>query len=231
MLGQNTSEEERVLPFYNVKVEKQLDILEAFAILRKDGKICASYKDVASSTGVSETNVSACLKFWCSIGLLEKENKGYKASDITMEFFRRREWGDEDGGWSLMCDYLARTWFGESVISAFRDRPSLSENDLVNILGLASGAVKRDNMTARSLKAIVQLLELSKLIIKDEEGNFRINQELAKDIRSKEVKLPEDKDVIKVIVDEEIFIVEIEALKEFVKRHGKRLAKEEINLK
>ena len=39
----------------------------------------------------------------------------------------------------------------------------------------------------------------------------------------REVKLPEDKDVIKVTIGEESFVVEIEALKEFVRKHGKRI--------
>ena len=53
---------------------------------------------------------------------------------------------------------------------------------------------------------------------------------MIKGVRSREVKLPEDKDVIKVTIGEESFIVEVEALKEFVRKHGKRLAKEEIEL-
>lgn len=231
MAGQNAKEEEKVLPFYVVKIEKQLDILKAFTILREKGKVGVSYKDVAPLAGIrSKTNISACLKFWYSIGLLEKENKGYRASDVTVEFFRKLEWGDEDGAWSLMRRHLARTWFGESVLSAFKVRASMSEDDLINILGSASQAVKRDNTKVKSLRAIVKLLELSKIIVQDEEGNFKLNQELIRGVRSREVKLPEDKDVIKVTIGEESFIVEVEALKEFVRKHGKRLAKEEIEL-
>ena len=229
MAGQN-AKEEKALPFERVKMEKQLNILKAFSVLRKEGETNVSYKDVAPLAGISETNVSACLRFWYSIGLLEKENRGYRASDVTVEFFRKREWGDEDGAWSLMRSHLAKTWFGKNVISAFKVRPSMSEDDLINVLGSASGAVKRDNTIVRSLRAIVKLLELSEFIVKDEEGNFRLNQELMKGVRSREVRLPEDKDVIKVTIGEDTFIVEIEALKEFVRKHGKRLAKEEIAL-
>ncbi len=231
MAGQNAKEEEKVLLFHVVKIEKQLDILKAFTVLREKGKVGVSYKDVAPLAGIrSKTNVSACLKFWYSIGLLEKENKGYRASDVTVEFFRKLEWGDEDGAWSLMRRHLARTWFGESVLSAFKVRASMNEDDLINVLGSASQAVKRDNTTVKSLRAIVKLLELSKIIVQDEEGNFKLNQELIRGVRSREVKLPEDKDVIKVTIGEESFIVEVEALKEFVRKHGKRLAKEEIEL-
>ena len=228
---QNAEEKEKVLPFHVVKIEKQLYILKAFAELREKGKVGVTYKDVAPLAGIrSKTNVSACLKFWCSIGLLEKENRGYRASDVTVEFFRKLTWGDKDGAWSLMRRHLARTWFGESVLSAFKVRASISEDDLINVLGSASQAVKRDNTTVKSLRAIVKLLELSKIIVQDEEGNFKLNQELIKGVRSREVKLPEDKDVIKVTIGEESFIVEVEALKEFVRKHGKRLAKEEIEL-
>jgi len=230
-VARQNAKEENVLPFDIVKIEKQLNILKAFSVLREEGKTEVSYKDVAPLAGIrSKTNVSACLKFWYSIGLLEKENKGYRASDIIVEFFRKLEWGDEDGARSLMRSHLAKTWFGESVISAFKVRPSMSEDDLINVLGSASGVVKRDSATVRSLRAIVKLLELSEFIVKDEEGNFRLNQELMKVVRSREVKLPEDKDVIKVIIGEDSFIVEIEALKEFVRKHGKRLAKEETVL-
>lgn len=229
-MNRQNIKEEKALPFHKVKMEKQLDILKAFAVLRGKGKTGASYKDIAPLVGIDETNVSACLKFWCSIGLLEKENRGYKASDITVKFFRKLGWGDEEDAWSLMLGHLAKTWFSESVVSAFKVRALLSEDDLVNVLGSVSGAVERNSATIKSLKAIVKLLELSKVIIKDEGRKFKSNPELIKDIRSREVKLPEDKDVIKVTIGEEPFILEIEALKEFVRKHGKRLVKEEIEL-
>jgi hypothetical protein len=74
-MAEQNLKEERILPFHIVAMEKQLDILEAFTILRKEGKIDISYKDVASRVKIkSKTNVSACLKFWYSIGLLEKKD-------------------------------------------------------------------------------------------------------------------------------------------------------------
>ncbi|MCD6445177.1 hypothetical protein J7L49_00090 [Candidatus Bathyarchaeota archaeon] len=229
-MSKNTLIEEKVLPFERVKIEKQIDILKAFAILSARGKKSATYREVASLVGVNETNASACLKFWRSIKLLEKENKGYRASEVAMEFFRKLEWGDEEGAWSLMRDHLTRTWFGESVIDAFKLRSSMSEDDLINLLGSASRIVKRDSTTIRSLRLIVKLLEMSKIVIKDEIGNFKLNQKLIKELRKIEIKLPENKDVIKVTIGKKSFVVEVKALKEFVKKHGKELAEEEIVL-
>ncbi|MCD6537391.1 hypothetical protein J7L18_02090 [Candidatus Bathyarchaeota archaeon] len=218
------------MPFYKVKIEKQLDILKAFTVLREKGT-SVSYKDVAPLAGIkSETNVSACLKFWHSIGLLEREGKGYKASDIIVDFFKKLEWGDEDSAWSLMRDRLAKTWFGESVISAFKVRSYLSEDDLINVLSSASGVTELDSTTRSSLKAIVKILEMVKIVIRDEEGFFKLNQELVKGLRDKEFNLPKDKDAIKITIGEESFIIDIEALEDFVRKHGKRLAKEEIKL-
>jgi hypothetical protein len=212
-------------------MEKQLDILEAFTILRKEGKIDISYKDVASRVKIkSKTNVSACLKFWYSIGLLEKKDKGYSPSDITIKFFERRTWGDEEEAWSLMRSHLAKTWFGERVIFEFKSKSSMNEEELISVLGLASRTVKRDEETVKSLKAIIRLLELSKMIVKDESENFRLNQELMEDVKVKEIELHENKNVIKIVIGGEPFIVEIELLKKFVMEHGKKLAKEEIDL-
>jgi hypothetical protein len=104
----------------------------------------------------------------------------------------------------------------------------MNEEELINVLGLASRTVKRDEVTVKSLKAIIRLLELSKMIVKDESENFRLNQELTEDF--KEIELPENKDVIKVSISGEPFIVEIDLLKKFVVEHGKKLAKEEIDL-
>jgi len=230
-MGEKSTKEEKVLPSHAIKIEKQLDILKAFVVLSERGKKTTSYKEVAPLAGIkSKTNVSGCLKFWYSIGFLEKENKKYKASDITVEFFRKLESGNENDAWSLIRAHLAKTWFGESIISAFKIRSLLSENDLVNVLGSASGVVKRDNMTIRSLKAIVKLLELSKVIIKDEKESYRLNQELTKGVKRREVKLPEDKDVIIITIGEESFVLEVKDLKEFVRNRGKRLAKEKIEL-
>jgi len=47
-------------------------------------------------------------------------------------------------------------------------------------------------------------------------------------MKIRSVKLPEDKDVIKVTIGKESFVVEIEALKEFVKKHGKRIESESL---
>ena len=76
----------------------------------------------------------------------------------------------------------------------------------------------------------MKILEMVKIVIRDEEGFFKLNQELVKGLRDKEFNLPKDKDAIKITIGEESFIIDIEALEDFVRKHGKRLAKEEIKL-
>lgn len=221
---------EKELPFHNVKIETQIEILKEFANLTAEGKSKVTREDVAPRVGIHAHNISPCLKFWISIGLLDKENKGYKASDKTLEFSRKIEWGDNEKAWLIIRTHLANTWFGEQIIKAFKDEKPLNENELANILGSVSGRVQRDKSLVRSLKAILKLLELSKMIIKDKAGNYTLNTEVSVKPERKPIKIPEDKDMITVYIGEETFVVDIKELIEFVKTRGKTLAKEEVKL-
>jgi hypothetical protein len=222
-------EMKREVPYHKISVERQIDILKGFATLYEKKKR-ATYKDVAPLINMNATDVSACLKFWKSVDLLEEDNSGYRASNAVCDFVKKIDWNPEEA-WSIFSRQLKDAWFVEHVGLAFQIKKSLSEEELVNSLGSASGMTKRDAAAVRSLRAIIKLLELTKKIIKGESGNYTLNLESSTDQKIEPIEIPEDKDMIKAKIGEETFAVSIKELIEFVRKQGKRLSEKEIKLK
>lgn len=220
---------EKEIPSHKVSMEKQVDILKGFATIYEKKKR-ATYKDVAPIVNVHPNDVSACLKFWKSVGLLEEQNGGYKASAVTLEFARKIEWGTEDEAWSMIGRHLRNAWFTEHLVMVFRIKKSLTEEELLNSLGSASGATKKDKNVVTSLKILQKLLEHSKIILKDKAGDYVLNPELVQTYKRETIEVPEDRDLIKLRIGKEVYVVSIKELQEFVKKQGRKLAEKEIKI-
>ena len=67
---EKTLKEERILPFYNLSLDKQIDVVKAYAAYYDKNKKAAHYKDIASVAGIHHTQASGCRKFWRSIEIL-----------------------------------------------------------------------------------------------------------------------------------------------------------------
>lgn len=228
-MSKEISIKEKELPFYNISIEKQIDILKAFAVLREEGKVNVTYKEVAQLTGLHPNSVSGCIKFWKSIGLLDEDNGGHKASDITLTFSKKLDW-EEDEAWSIIRTHLAETWFGKLVTLAFKMNSSLSENELIKRIGSASDKMKKSKNVVRSIKLIMELLELSKTLIKKSDGNYVLNPEISGTSEKISIEIPENKDLQKVLIGKEAYVIDIRELVQFIKERGKKLAKKEIKL-
>jgi len=216
------------LPFEKVGIEKQIEMLKAFAALREK-KERSTYKDVGPTIDLHPTLVSSCIRFWKSIGLLEVQDGGYRASNALLEFAKKSEWGAEDEAWSIMRGHLKESWFVEHLAVAFRIKKSLTEDELVNSLGSASGVTKRDAKIMKSLRILVELLVLSRIVMKDQTGSYTFNPELSGE-KAKSIEVPENGDSVKVRIGSEVYVVSREQLKEFVRTHGRKLAAKDIRL-
>ncbi|MEM3637595.1 MAG: hypothetical protein QXX17_03225 [Conexivisphaerales archaeon] len=229
MAEQPQPETSKELPYQDVNIERQIEILKAFAALGAT-KERATYKDIAPIVGLHSTKVSACLKFWKSVGLLEEQDGGYKASTPTVNFAKKVELGKEDEGWSIIGEHLKEAWFSQHLSITLRVRRSLSEKELLDSLHEASGVAREDQDVLRSLKILLRLIELSKIIVKDQEGKYMLNPEFSGSGVRKPIEVPEDEDIVKISIGKDDYVINVQELKEFVIAHGKKLAREEIRL-
>ena len=137
-----TVEEERILPFYNLSLEKQIDVVRAYVAFYDKNKKAAHYKDIASVAGVHSTQVSGCRKFWRSLGILEEKNGVDIPTKFALEFVRNLEWSKEDQAWKLFRNHIINIWFVNHVAMALRLQKTMSEDELMNSLGSAAGSHK-----------------------------------------------------------------------------------------
>jgi len=217
-------EEKPILPFHGISIDRQLDILKAFCVYYDKYGKPASYKDIAPLVGLHPTKVSACLKFWKSVGLLDKKGGDYAPTEKAVEFARRREWKDDAGAWAVFRSAVGHSWFMEHAATFFRMKENATEENLVVSLGSVSGIAQGDKATIGSLKSVVRLLELCGMITKSNENSYRANREAIEGLETK-VEIPDDKHLVQVIIGEEMFAVDAKELQAFVKEKGHRVDK------
>lgn len=188
----------------------------------KKHKKGTSYKEIASIVKASPTNVSESLKFWKSVGILETEGTGSKPSQLLSQAMNKIEFNDPEKGWKIFRDALKRTWFVEHLIVAFRMTPSMTEENLFDSLGQAYGSAGKSEI-AKPLRNLLQLLETSKIVLKDEKGNFTLNEDIKTSGKPETIVVNEVKDAIQIKIGDALFAIDIIPLKDFVTKNGKKL--------
>ena len=214
----------RELPFRAVSAENQVEILKAFCAYYEKNKSSGSYKDIAPLVSLHPTKVSGCMKFWSSLGVLRKEGSKYLPEDKTVKFARKSEWGDEAGAWATLLDLLNDSWFVKHAVMVCRLKGKVNVEELMNSLGSASGATKKDKATTASLRILVRLLELMGAITKLDENLYEVNPKLTAS-KIEKIEVPEDKDFIQILLGDELFAIDVNELRGFVLERGKRLHK------
>lgn len=226
-----TVKEEIILPFYNLSFDKQIDVVKAYVVFYDKNKKAAHYKDVASVAGVHHTQASGCRKFWRSIGILEEKNGVDIPTKFALEFVRNLEWSKEDQAWKLFRNHIINIQFVNHVAMALRLQKTMSKDELMNSLGSAAGLHRKDSHIVDSLRILLELLIRSRIIKEDEETKkFMLHPELTKE--AKPFELPEkEENLISVIIGNERYVVSPQELKDFVKKHGKKVASKEYVIK
>lgn len=213
---------EKALPGAKLNMEKQIAVLKAFVVYFEKNKKSASYKEIASIVKASPTNVSDSLKFWKSIGILVSEGGAAKPSQKLSEAIRTMEWEGPDKGWMAFRDAIKNSWFVEHLMMAFRLKSPMSEADIVSSLGQSYGSAGKSKIR-KPLKNLFQLLVMSGVILKDEKGNLTFNKDVKISERPETIVVNETKDMIQIKIENELFAVDVQLLKEFVAKNGKRL--------
>jgi len=222
-----TVKEETILPFYNLSFERQIDVVKAYVAFYDKNKKAAHYKDVASVAGVHHTQASGCRKFWRSLGILEETDGVDIPTKVTLEFVRKLEWGKEDEAWKLFRNHVMNTWFVNHVTMVLRLQKMMSTDELMSSLGSVAGVHRKDPHIVDSLRILLELLIRSRTIKKDEETKkFMLDTELTKKAEPLELSEKEE-NLIPIIIGNERYVVSPQELKDFVKKHGKKVASKE----
>jgi hypothetical protein len=224
-------EEEKILPFYNLSLEKQIKVIKAYVAFYDKNKKAAHYKDVSSVAGVHHTQASGCRKFWKSLEILEEKDGADIPTEIALEFVRKLEWGEEDDAWKFFRNHIMKTWFVTHVIMAMRLQETMSEDELMNSLGSAAGIHRKGPHIVESLSILLELLIQSRIIDKDEETKkFMLNIELTKKTAPLELAEKEE-NLISIVIGNERYVVSPQELMDWVKEHGKKVSSKEYMIK
>jgi len=221
------AEEEKILPFYNLSLEKQINVMKAYVAFYDKNKKAAHYKDIASVAGVHHTQASGCRKFWRSLGILEEKDGVDIPTKVALEFVRKLEWDKEDEAWKLFRNHIMNTWFVTYVVMTMRLQKTMSEDELINSLGSAAGIHRKGPHIVESLHILLELLMQSRIINEDEETKkFMLNTELIE--KAEPLELPEkEENLISIVIGDERYVVAPQELKDFVKEHGKKVSSKE----
>ena len=201
-----------------------MEVIKTFAIVYSTTGKGSSYKDVASKVGANANNVSSSLKFWKEVGFLSDDESGYIPSKTLVDFNQKIQWGDENSAWTIFHDALRNTWFLNEIVIKFQLKSKISFDDLMKSLGLASGLQYKDTNTIRSLQMLIQLLELSKILEKDDDGNYNLKSDSLD--RSKGIVVDNSKNLLQVRIGDNLYAIDVNEMKSFVIEKGKEISKD-----
>lgn len=171
------------LPNPDISFDRHWEILKAYVLTSREGKVPVSYKDFGKLT-VSPTHISANNKFSESIGLLsrvEGTHGKYVPTPQGIAIQRELTWKREQEAKNRLAELLVKSWFWESARNLISMREKVAENDLLEQLGYDSGA---DPMKHKaSLGVLLQFLTYSDLI-SEEDGMLVMGQAALRPVSS-----------------------------------------------
>lgn len=217
------NKERKALPSSKLSLEKQFEVLKTFAVIQQTKGVGSNYKDIASQLGANASAVSDSLKFWSENGLLEGDRGTYVPTSSLINFNQRIQWGDEDSALQIFRDILRDSWFVVELKIKFQVKNKISQDELKQMLGLASKISKKDTVTMTALNNLVELIEKVKIVAKDEDGQYLWNMDSDKE--RKEISVSDSEDMVQISVGDELYAVAVEEIKEFIISKGKKLSK------
>lgn len=179
---------EKVIPDARIrKLEDIKDTIKAYYVASNKGKKPLKYTDFKGYVDFSIQYVSGLNKFLEYIGFIQRiQGKAgyYVPTKDLLDYQKRLEWNDEEGANKIMKEILKKSWFYESASNSIQMKGKATEEDLIQRLGLDSGATKQHEP---SLKLLVSLLNTTGLVFEENDEYI-----LGKDVELMTEK--EDKD-------------------------------------
>ena len=223
MTQKNNNENQKKLPSNACSVNTQVQILKDVAVAYQSKSDGSNYKDIAQHMGIPPTSVSKVLPFWKQVGILENKGRNYVPSTILIEFNKQFEWRDESSAWKTLGSALKDSWFMGALRTKFQRKNSLSSEELLQTLGYASGILKKSPKIKSSLQMLLNILEKTNLVKKENDTDYVIGE---LETTRKTFKIEQEKDMIQVSVGAELYAVDSSKLSNFVTTYGKKLGKE-----
>jgi len=188
---------DKVLPDYRVtKLKDHLDTIKAYSVASNTGAKPLRYIDFKGLVSFHEQKVSGLNKFFEYLGLIVsvKGKAGqYLPTKDLLDYQKQVDWGQEEDSKKILQNLLIDTWFYESVKNVLLMKKKASIGELIQKLGLESGADPKTHNS--SLKILVEYLKFANLINEDS-GEFYLpkNVEIHDEIKNP-VSIPK-KDVM-----------------------------------
>jgi len=155
------------LPRADMSLENEIAALKGLVQFSNKGEKPVKYNEI-KIPNIHPTRVSAELKFFTSIGLAERKERGiYVPTKKAIEFVNTLNWKEEDAK-QIIRDVFSESWFGDLVIKMLSIGKEVSLSDIVGELGkTVEGDPKRDE---KAIKRLVEWLEYAGIIKVDENG-------------------------------------------------------------
>ena len=208
----------QILPSLKLSLEKQIKILKAFATYYSKYSKGATYKEISGPTGFNASNVSGSLKFWKSVDILLQNGSTYEPAQVLIDFNNKIQWNNNEA-WEIFKLTLADQWFVTQTKLKFELNSEINLDDLIKSLGEKAN-VPNDKNNIKSLKYIVDLLELCNIITKQENEKYKL---VDSENKSKKIIVDEAKDMVQIKIGYKTFAVEINKIRDFVQLNGKQI--------
>jgi hypothetical protein len=120
------------LPTGRISLQKQIEILRAYAASSEPEGRAVSNADVGEVVGMAANTVSLANAFFTSTGLLERTEDGYIPSAEVMNFFRAYPWDPEVAPHKLR-PLIEKAWFSLALLPKLRFR-QMEEKEAISDL-------------------------------------------------------------------------------------------------
>lgn len=223
------SKESTELPNPRISHEKQLDIVMAFVAYYKETGEAAGRADIAPIVDLTVTNVSRCLSFWSSIGVLEEVEKGmYCPSAILLEEFTEDGTDIKDAIQSL----IRGSWLFSVVNMKMKLQNQLGEEEIIALISSFYEAKQKEKPKPRSVQLAIEIMDKSG-VLRREGDLFQlppVKEGIQKEGMKEPVEVTPDKDLVLFRIGTELWSIERNRLVDFLRNEGEATT-EEIEVK
>lgn len=212
---------ENPTPSHYFPIEKQIEILKAFVVYYGENNTGTTYNEISKILVYDKSYVSSSLKFWKEIGLLSQDKAAYAPTQPLLDFNQKIQWGEEEEAWKIFRVAISGSWFVDQIKMKFQLKSILTRDELMKFLGIGSGAVSGDKNKQKSISILINLLEISKVILKGDDGNYTVNSDIGKSNNT--VNVDESKEMLQVKIGEEVYAIDSDKIKTFVLSNGRKI--------
>ena len=132
----------RALPTDRIAFAKQLDLLRAYAVLSEQRAGPVTYKEVADLIKMHPATVPLASPFFVATGFLAKGGQqGMMPSQEVFNYAQAHQWNAATSATKL-APVVARSWFARTLMGTVNLKGSMTVDDAITELSIASGASK-----------------------------------------------------------------------------------------